>query len=551
MKNRIFLIKLGLILCVTLLWVGCNDDKNYELGQVVVPTGTIVNAVVSTDGSGLTSFEVSGDNVITYKVDFGDGTTGVFQSSTFSKNYGSSGTYVVTVTPYGVAGVSGDVATTTLTIEVDFSLPETFIQNLTGGSSKIWYWDVATAGYLGVGPGDAGEPVWYTSSPYEHEAVGCMFDDMFVFSYDAINEKVTYNYNNIEASYFNTDFTPSGSDECVNVDTSGDYEAVLGLATSDVLSESESTKVNIALTGSGEGNFMGYFAGGDGNYEVISLTASTMYVRWVDSAGRAWYQKFTTTEPGSGSGGDSECASGETGVVPDGTYTLIWQDEFNVDGAPCSENWTFDIGTGDNGWGNAEEQYYTDREDNVIVENGFLKITAKKEDYQGSNYTSARLKTQGIFDFKYGKVDIHAKLPEGVGTWPAFWMLGSNFDTVGWPACGEIDIMEHVGVNQEEVLSTLHYPNFSGGSGPGGKTTVSDVSNKFHTYSIEWDESWIKFSIDGYPVHFQFQNESSLPFNQNFFLILNIAMGGTLGGTIDSNFSESTMEIDFIRVFQK
>lgn len=551
MKKKIQSISLVILFISSLISIGCNDDKDYELGQITVPTSTTVTATPSTDGTGLTSFEVNGDNVITYKVDFGDGSTGYYQSRTFTKSYGTSGTYIVTVTPYGTAGASGDAVSTTFTIEVDFTVPDGFIQNLTGGSSKTWYWDAATAGYLGVGPGDNPEPIWYTSDPYTHEGAGCLFDDTFIFTYDATtgSDVVTYEYQNNGVSYYNADFSSTGSDNCENVDTSGVYNVGLGKASDSVVPTS--TGVSLTISGSGSGNFMGYYANGSGDFEVLELTASTLYVRWIDSAGRAWYQKFTTVEPGSGGSGGAECASGATGATPEGAYTLVWSDEFNVDGSPCPENWSYDIGTGENGWGNGEAQYYTDREDNAIVENGVLKIIAKKEEYQGSTYTSARLKTQDIFEFQYGRVDVRAKLPEGGGTWPAIWMLGANFDTVGWPACGEIDIMEHVGNNPGTILGTVHYPGNSGGAGPTGTTVIDDPST-FHLYSVEWDENAITFSVDGSPVgFFTVENNSTLPFNQDFFLILNTAMGGGLGGNIDSSFTESTMEIDFVRVFKK
>ncbi len=526
-------------------------DEDYEFGSITVPTNVqFVDYTISTDGSGLSQFTVGGDNVINYALDFGDGSAAVYNTSTtFSKYYASSGTYTVTLTPYGTGGVAGNPITLVFDIEVDFSLPSDFIQNLTGGTSKTWYWDAGTAGYLGVGPGDGAEPIWYMSAPYEHEADGCLFDDKFIFTYDATSELVTYQYENNGVSYYNVDFTSTGGDNCENVDTSGTYNVGLGKASASTVETS--TGVSMGITGSGSGNFMGYYANGTGDFEVLELTPSTLYVRWLDSAGRAWYQRFTTVAPGTGGGGNTQCSSGATGVTPNGSYVLVWADEFDVDGAPCAENWAFDIGTGNNGWGNAEEQYYTDRQDNVIIENGVLKIISRKENYQGSSYTSARLKTQNIFDFKYGRVDVRAKLPEGVGTWPAIWMLGANFETVGWPACGEIDIMEHVGSNPGHVLSTLHYPNHYAGNGPGGHTTVADPYS-FHLYTVEWDDTTLKFSVDGNPVgHFTFQNNATLPFNENFFLILNTAMGGTLGGTIDPGFTESTMEIDFVRVFQK
>jgi beta-glucanase (GH16 family) len=226
----------------------------------------------------------------------------------------------------------------------------------------------------------------------------------------------------------------------------------------------------------------------------------------------------------------------------------IWADEFNVDGAPDATKWVYDIGTGDWGWGNNESQYYTNRTENVKVLNGKLIITPKREVFQGSNFTSARIKTQGKFSFKYGRVEIKAKLPFGKGTWPALWMLGNNITTAGWPACGEIDIMEHVGNSQNKIHGTLHYPNFSGGNAVSRTITISNASTEFHIYSLDWRSDSIKFYVDGTLFH-TFNNTSALPFNQNFFLIINCAMGGNFGGAIDPNFTSSTFEVDYIRVF--
>jgi beta-glucanase (GH16 family) len=226
----------------------------------------------------------------------------------------------------------------------------------------------------------------------------------------------------------------------------------------------------------------------------------------------------------------------------------IWADEFNVNGAPDATKWAYDIGTGDWGWGNNESQYYTNRAENVKVEGGVLKITSRKESFSGSNYTSARIKTQGKFSFKYGRVEIKAKLPSGGGTWPALWMLGNNITTAGWPACGEIDIMEHVGNVPNKIHGTLHYPNFSGGNAVSRTINITNASSEFHIYTLDWRADAIKFYVDGTLYH-TFNNSASLPFNQNFFLIVNSAMGGNFGGTIDPNFASSTFEVDYIRVF--
>ena len=227
--------------------------------------------------------------------------------------------------------------------------------------------------------------------------------------------------------------------------------------------------------------------------------------------------------------------------------SLIWSDEFDTPGAPDPAKWGYDIGAG--GWGNNELQYYTNRLDNAIVTNGTLKITAQKENYMGSSYTSARLLSQNKFSFKYGKVETRAKLPAGVGTWPAIWMLGNNISTSGWPACGEIDIMEHLGRDLNKIYGTVHHPGHSGGNADGGTVVISNATIQFHIYTMEWTASSIKFSVDNV-TYYTFPNVSTLPFNQNFFLLLNFALGGNFGGAIDPAFTAATFEIDYVRVYQ-
>lgn len=239
-------------------------------------------------------------------------------------------------------------------------------------------------------------------------------------------------------------------------------------------------------------------------------------------------------------------------VAPETFDTLVFSDEFDVDGAPDDSKWGYNIGTGSNGWGNGEKQYYTDRSENVIVEGGFLKITAKKEDYEGSQYTSTRMLTQDKFEFTYGRVEVRAKLPFGVGTWPAIWMLGANIDNVGWPACGEIDIMEHWGHNHSVVQSALHNPSSYGDTSYHGAQTISDVSEAFHVYELYWNDEMMIFSVDGVE-HYRYapanKNSETWPYDANQFLILNIAMGGSWFD-IDPEFVSSTLEIDYVRVYQ-
>jgi beta-glucanase (GH16 family) len=236
-------------------------------------------------------------------------------------------------------------------------------------------------------------------------------------------------------------------------------------------------------------------------------------------------------------------------VVVNGEQGLFWSDEFNTDGAPDPAKWGYDIGSGSNGWGNAELEYYTSRPENVIIQGGVLKVNAIKESYSGKSYTSARLLTMNKFSFTYGKVVVRAKLPAGVGTWPAIWMLGSNVSSAGWPACGEIDIVEHRGSELNKIFGTLHYPGRSGGNADGNTTVIADATTEFHVYKIDWSSSTIKIYVDDQLYH-TVTNYANVPFNHDFFLLINLAIGGTFGGTVDPEFTGATLEVDYIKVYK-
>lgn len=276
---------------------------------------------------------------------------------------------------------------------------------------------------------------------------------------------------------------------------------------------------------------------GNGQYQT-STTGSVTYKYTASGT-------YTVTVKAKSSTGKTISAS--TNVTITVALSLIWSDEFNTAGAPDPSKWGYDIGAG--GWGNSELQYYTNRVDNVLVSNGTLKIIAKKEAYSGSNYTSARLLSKGKFSFQYGKVEVSAKLPAGAGSWPAIWMLGDNFATAGWPTCGEIDIMEQKGSDMNRIYSTLHYLGHSGSGGIGSSFLINNVTTEFHKYGLIWSSTSLQFLVDDV-VYYTFLNSSSLPFNQNFFMILNLAMGGNFGGTIDPAFSSALMEVDYVRVYQ-
>ena len=235
-------------------------------------------------------------------------------------------------------------------------------------------------------------------------------------------------------------------------------------------------------------------------------------------------------------------------------YTLAWSDEF--DGTSLNTNdWTYELGTGNDGWGNQELQYY--REENTSIEEGNLVITAKEENFGGRNYTSSRLITLGKQSFEYGRIDIRAVLPEGQGLWPALWMLGANFPTVGWPSCGEIDIMEMVGGDGKEntVHGTVHWDNNGSYANFGGSTTKNSgtFSDTYHVFSITWDETAIRWYVDNVEYHVIDITPAGLSeFRQDFFFILNVAVGGTWPGSPDATTTfPQEMVVDYVRVFDK
>ncbi|MEO9484273.1 MAG: family 16 glycosylhydrolase [Ekhidna sp.] len=248
-------------------------------------------------------------------------------------------------------------------------------------------------------------------------------------------------------------------------------------------------------------------------------------------------------------------------------YSLVWSDEFDYEGVPNPEKWhhqtVFPVG---NSWFNGELQHYTDRLENSFVENGILKLVAKKETFtdQGviKQYTSVRLNSK--FAFTEGKVEVRAKIPAGAGTWPAIWTLGKNIiedggywndenGTTNWPACGEIDIMEHWGSNQNFIQSAMHTPSSFGGTVNKGGRTISTAISEFYVYELEWTETEMVFSVDGI-VHYTYQpssrNDDTWPFNSDQYLLLNIAIEGNMP-SVNPSFSETTMEIDYVRVYQE
>jgi beta-glucanase (GH16 family) len=250
------------------------------------------------------------------------------------------------------------------------------------------------------------------------------------------------------------------------------------------------------------------------------------------------------------------------------TWTLAWSDEFNgpAGSAVDGTKWVAEVGNGSNGWGNHEREYYTNTTKNAATDGaGNLVINAYKEQlgnkyrcwYGACQYTSARLKTQGKFDQAYGRFEARIRIPYGQGIWPAFWMLGNNIQTAGWPTCGEIDIMENIGREPAIVHGTMHGPGYSGASGIGAPyaLTAGAFSDAFHVFAVEWEPNQIRWYVDG--NLYQTRTPADLPpgstwvFDHPHFVLLNLAVGGYWPGDPDSTtVFPQKMYVDYVRVYR-
>lgn len=236
-------------------------------------------------------------------------------------------------------------------------------------------------------------------------------------------------------------------------------------------------------------------------------------------------------------------------------YRLLWEDNFDYEGTPNPTLWNVEVAG--HGFGNNEAQYYTNRTQNVNVQNGELIITGLKEDYVNRHYTSAKLTTEGKKHLRYGRIEVMASLPKGAGTWPAIWFLGTDIDQLGWPACGEIDLMEHVGHNPETIHFSLHsktnYHHI--GNQPTAVFKIPGILEGFHEYRMDWTEEEIAFYLDQkLMVTFKkkdYIHRAAWPFDKEYYLILNLALGGTWGGPIDDTIFPTVMRFKYVKVYER
>jgi hypothetical protein len=521
---------------------GCSGDSDGDdTDQALAPRNLQVTTEIkgadgqnpAGDGSGEVTFQATAENAVRYTIRY-DGKESVMTNGSYTMVFDDPGTntYDVEVKAFNSANASISKAVSVQVLR-EYEIPEALLTFLTGDDKKEWRIKNETTGHLGVGPKDSRFPEFYEAQPLE-KFLTSMYDDVFILEADQDFTHDTKSFVFGKAEPLTDDFgsipdTPNGDDE---------YENYPLEAYSGTWSYSESNgRPRIHMSDNG---FFGFYVGGDHVFEIMNQTETTMTLKTVGFDDNGWFVILTSE-------GDGE-------IPEDPVYNnLIFEDDFRVNGEPDESKWGYDIGRGDNGWGNAEAQYYTDRSENVVVENDNLKIIAQKENFQGASYTSARLKTQDKFDFTYGRLDVRAKLPKGGGTWPAIWMLGANFPEVGWPNCGEIDIMEHVGNDPGSIQSALHNPSSFGNTIYKRSVDITDESDTFHVYSMIWSEEQISFYLDGvrfYIYRPESRNSNTWPYDKPQFLILNVAMGGSLGGDIDPTFTSSSMEIDYVRIYQ-
>ncbi len=543
---------MSIVLSILLLvLVSCQEDDAL-IGEIIAPTNVTLTAEIigiddmnpNGDGSGFVNIKATASNVISYKFDFGDGLSEVSPSGEVMHRFSIVGVnkFTIVVNAIGTGGLS---SSTSVEIEVFSSFDDPEVkQFLSGGSSRTWYLAASEVGHLGVGGTAeiAADAFWFPSffaaQPFEKcgiEISDCLCDDELTFSLD--NGQLTYQLNNNSGTFFNASHQDvigedAGEDACFPFDTSG--TSIVSLAPTSFDWETvpdpdfrpRGTVMNFSNNA-----FMGYYVSSS-SYEILEISDTELYVRTLDGKNPVlyWYHRFQTSP------------AEET--FESVFNNLVWADEFDTNGAPDSTKWTYDLGAG--GWGNQELQTYTNESKNVIIEDGVLKITAIAEN---GGYTSARLKSENLNEFTYGRVEVRAKLPSAQGTWPAIWMLGANFDVVGWPDCGEIDIMEQTGQDKTKTSGALHFPGNFAGNAITNEISNTSSTTEFHNYAVEWTTDVIKILVDD-KVFLTYANTSETPFNLDFFMILNIAMGGTLGGTVDPGFTQDTMEIDYVRVYQ-
>ena len=549
--NQLKTILFGLSLIF--LFSGC-DDEIGQLQPPTAPTNLEVTVSVADDRSGNVTFAPTANGALSFRILPGDGAEVDIQpGETYTHPYSGSGQFTVTavIIAFGTGGASSSVSQN-IELDIELQIDPALLTILAGGtenSTRRWVWNSdigGVDGHFGVGEPGLDFPNFFAASA--NQLADCLYDDVIEFSTNELGA-LSYTLITQGVSFLNSDqvgvlFPGEGGngDECREADD------LLTLETAVNIIPVDGGNSTLSL-GGGALSPLSYFAN-VAQWEITEISDNIFRVRGINVPGDlAWYHSFIP-----------EDAAGEPGERIFDTSNLIFADEFDLDGAPDSTVWNFRIGDGCNfpqfggcGWGNQEAQYYTDRPENIIIQDGMLQITARRETLGTRDFTSARIDTQNNFDFTFGRVDFRARVPVVGGTWVATWMLGADIDTNPWPGPGEIDVMEHVGNQLNRIFGTTHSPAGFGGTAFGSSTIIPDATTEFHVYSVDWTENMVIFYVDDVE-YFRYApseiNEMTFPFDSDFFLLINFAMGGTFGQDIDPNFTEETVEIDYVRVYQ-
>lgn len=538
MLSRIFFKIFSFVL---LLVLGCSsgvEDDGGGVGPVdppteIIPTNLSVNISIegtdsnnpNGDGSGLVKFTASATNAVSYSYRFGTGDS-KNSSGSVEFTYTDVGTKTYNVKVFAYSSTNNSISIDkSITVYVKPFAEPTILELLAGDSSKTWRINAAQDSHFSNGAQDKQYPTYWEAYSFSKSNSG-FYDDEFTFNVNGTFNHKTNNTVFGKGVHLNSDFgttsSTTNSDGDIENYPLDDYET-----TFSVKKEDDLDKIELGAKG-----FLGFYVGQQ-NYTIACSDENNILIRTVDDSDIAWYLWLT-----------SETVS----EIPskDQFTNLVWSDDFDYTGAIDPDKWTHEVREQ---WYNNEVQSTTSSLDNSKVEDGKLKITAIKT--ANGSFTSARIRTYKKLDFTYGRIDVKAKMPSKTnGVWPAIWLLGSNYESIDWPACGEIDIQEYAHTNSFNVQSTVHQPEGYAGQGDSHVTyDYNNIDEEFHVYSLVWTKEALTFYVDDKPHHIV-GNSCALPFNWDFYLILNFAMGGDMGGDIDSSFTSETMEIDYVKVFQ-
>ena len=498
----------------------------------IIPTNLSVNITIEGsdsenpdgDGTGVVKFSASATNAVSYSYRFGTGDSKT-SSGSVEYTYTDVGTKTYNVKVLAYSSTNNYISIDkSITVYVKPASEQTLLELLAGSSQKTWKINAAQDAHFSNGSVDKNYPTWWEAYSFSKSDSG-FYDDEHTFN---VNGTYTHKTNNTvfgKGVYLNSDFgtnSSTNSDGDIENYPLDNYETTFSAKKEDGVDKIEFN----------DKGFLGFYTGTH-SYTIECSDESNILIRTVDDQDRAWYLWLT-----------SETVS-ET-PSKDQFTNLIWSDEFDYTGAIDPDKWSHEVREQ---WYNNEVQSTTNLLENSKVEDGKLKITAIKK--ANGDYTSARIRTYKKLDFTYGRIDVKAKMPSKTnGVWPAIWLLGSNYDSIDWPACGEMDIQEYAHTNNFNVQSTVHQPDGYAGQGDSNVTyEYDDIDEKYHVYSLVWTKEALTFYVDDKPHHIV-GNSCALPFNWDFYLILNFAMGGDMGGDIDSGFKSETMEVDYVRVYQ-